>query len=648
MHLVIAVLPWQALPHANAAAGLLSNAVRPEHTASVYYGSLDFAEMMLEHDTSAVGGVDLSPQVYQRCASEGYVPGLGEWLFSSALYDDLAREPAEEHLVAADQSGVSRASARAIYKIAPAFADHSAEAILAMEPDVIGFTSSFAQTVAGLSVARRVRELAPEIPLVFGGSNFDGEMGATLFEVFENCIDFVVRREGEKPLRALLDALALPAGADRDTKLAVIPGLCWRQGAGLFGRDGDLMINPETSLLPQGGDLPRIEQGDFMARYEASPISASIRPHIVIETSRGCWWGAKKHCTFCGLDDLILPFRSKPATSAADELRDLVREHQVLDILTTDNIMEKSYFTDLLPDLAVDRPDWQLFYEIKANLTPEKVEAMRAAGIRSVQPGIENLHSVPLKLMDKGTTGVNNVAALRDLQQAGITVLWNYLAGFPGESDEHYDEIVDQMPRLWHLQPAGGADRIMLERFNPYFMRPELGFAERTPRRWYEWVFPYVTPEQRARIAYLFDTCDQGLSDDALLRVRAGLEDWQKGYETSRLTHRLVGGQLWIYDRRAGRPAQDLCLTDPREVAAYHLLARGQSTERLVRDLSQEGITVTAQWAQDFIGELDAHGLVFGESGRWITVSLKDDPTLVGYMAKRQTAAMDNATEETR
>ncbi len=521
----------------------------------------------------------------------------------------------------------------------PPFADHATREILARKPDVVGFTTSFAQTVPCLSVARRVRALAPELPLVFGGSNCDGAMGAGLIEAFGDCIDFVVRREGEKPLRALLAALALPDGDERDDALAAVPGLCWRRGGGRFGRDGDLVVNGESTVLPRGEDFPRIEQADFLARYEQSPVASYMSPHLVFETSRGCWWGAKKHCTFCGLDDLILPFRSKPAGSAAEELRDLVGTHKVLDVLTTDNILEASYFTDLLPGLAADRPDWRLFYEIKANLNPAKVKVLREAGVVVVQPGIENLHSTPLKLMDKGTTGVNNVAALRDLQQAGITVRWNYLAGFPGELDEHYDEVAAQLPRLWHLQPPPGCDRIVLERFNPYFLRPELGFEERTPMRWYDWAYPGLSARQREQVAYLFDAPARGASDAALTRLREAIAAWNEAYATSQLTHRRVGEELWVYDRRAGRPARDLCLTDHREVAAYLHLARGESPARLASGLVAEGVDVTARWCQELVDELDAHGLVFGESGRWVTLSLEHDPGRIGYAAPARVLA---------
>jgi radical SAM superfamily enzyme YgiQ (UPF0313 family) len=39
-----------------------------------------------------------------------------------------------------------------------------------------------------------------------------------------------------------------------------------------------------------------------------------------METARGCWWGAKHHCTFCGLNQNDMAFRAKSPQCAMDEL----------------------------------------------------------------------------------------------------------------------------------------------------------------------------------------------------------------------------------------------------------------------------------------------------------------------------------------
>jgi hypothetical protein len=50
--------------------------------------------------------------------------------------------------------------------------------------DVVGFTSTFAQNVASLALARRVADLHRSSAIVFGGANCEGEMGLGLHRCF--------------------------------------------------------------------------------------------------------------------------------------------------------------------------------------------------------------------------------------------------------------------------------------------------------------------------------------------------------------------------------------------------------------------------------------------------------------------------------
>ncbi|NRQ36515.1 hypothetical protein HII36_32480 [Nonomuraea sp. NN258] len=65
------------------------------------------------------------------------------------------------------------------------------------DPDVVGFTSTLMQNVAGLALARRLKRLRPGLRAVFGGANCDGPMGEALHRN-HRFLDFVVRGEGEQ------------------------------------------------------------------------------------------------------------------------------------------------------------------------------------------------------------------------------------------------------------------------------------------------------------------------------------------------------------------------------------------------------------------------------------------------------------------
>src|SRR6185312_11348545 len=47
-------------------------------------------------------------------------------------------------------------------------------------------------------------------------------------------------------------------------------------------------------------DLPYPDHSDFFRDFEASSIHSLVVTEVTMETSRGCWWGQKHHCTFCG------------------------------------------------------------------------------------------------------------------------------------------------------------------------------------------------------------------------------------------------------------------------------------------------------------------------------------------------------------
>ena len=71
--------------------------------------------------------------------------------------------------------------------------------------------------------------------------------------------------------------------------------------------------------------------------------------------------------------------------------------------------------------------------------------------------------------MRKGVRAGQNINLLRWAQYYGITVSWNILWGFPGESEEDYAEQAALLPDLIHLQPPMSAGRIWMERFSPLF-----------------------------------------------------------------------------------------------------------------------------------------------------------------------------------
>jgi ribosomal peptide maturation radical SAM protein 1 len=603
----LAALPWQSLESPSLPLGLLRSACADAELGLpwTYHGALRWTEYLM-----AVTDDELGPADYTDIAENGMFHGLGDWVFTGVLHDDpdFGVSTLDEYAV---RRGIDTALATRMRGHAAEFVALAADEILAGEPDVVGFTTTFMQNVPSLAVAARIKRLAPDVVTVFGGGNCDGPMGAALHRNYP-FVDFVVRGEGEVAFPALLKALG-GGGSFTD-----VPGLCWRVDG--VQRTNDIQPHP----LPPGR-IPVPDFDDWFAHVESSPVRGYLEPKLVVETARGCWWGQAHQCTFCGLNGSLMEFRSKSPDTVIAELRHLVTRHQVLDVIAVDNIIDNTYFRTVLPKIAELDWDLRVHYEVKSNLKPAEIDALRQAGVAHVQPGIESLVSPVLTMMDKGVSGLRNVRTLRDCESAALTVSWNWLYGFPEETPADYADVLAQIPALSHLQPPSAAGRILLERFSPYFENGALGFPERSTAELYRHVYR-LAERDMADMVYLFRTEPRGLTEAQAEPLHTAIGGWHERYTESYLQRIDVDGAIVIQDRRANWPHEDIVIEDPDLVAAYVELEYGRSLPAVVDRLR----SADPDRLRDWVSWLRERGLVFIEQGSILALATTAAPVKVG------------------
>lgn len=612
MRIALVTMPWGPVDVPSLALGILTTTVSetvPEAETHTVNANLEYADWAAEK-------IGLDGEEYSFFSEQSYFSGCGDWIFSSALYDDPDWRTAEfEQTIAPGLPEPQRRLARRLHQMAPAAIDHLTELILDTRPVVVGFTTTFQQNVASLAAARRIKELAPQAGIVFGGANCDGPQGAALHRNF-SYVDFVVRGEGEAVFPELVTVLAANGSSGiSESSLARIDGLCYRTV------DGGSRANPMAAQPLAVERIASPNYDDYFARFSTSIARSWAEPMLTVEGSRGCWWGEKHHCTFCGLNGSFMKFRGKRPGRFLEEILELSRRHRVLDLIVVDNILEMSYLKSFLPALAETGYDLRIHYEIKANMRRSQLQLLHDAGAVIVQPGIENLSTCVLKLMDKGVTGCQNVRLLRDAESVGVAVSWNYLYGFPGEEPADYTTILDQIPALHHLPPPTGCSRIGIERFSPYEARPELGFEDLRPAAHYPVI--YDLPEaELGDLAYLFSAPDRGIDDGLSARVSQTLGDWRAAHNTSRLTHCDLGEEIVLVSDRGGFDWSVRRITAPLELAAFRLLDQPRSVESLARRLSEETGTVVGDGRLDgVLVEWRELGVLFEESDHLIHIA---------------------------
>ena len=317
---------------------------------------------------------------------------LGDWLFAQHARRD--RTDAAVSLAAVQQycdgDGQFQALQRLSSEVGP-YLEACIEKFNIAVYDVIGFSTTLQQNLASLALSRLIRERYPEKVIVFGGANCEGVMGLELHRSFP-WIDYVFSGEADNSFPLFLKRLA--AGAPLDG----IPGLIARKE----GRSAPM--HPPENVHDMDA-LPDPDFTDYFEALKSCSLGSRLNPQLLIETSRGCWWGAKQHCTFCGLNGETLAFRAKSAERVLAEVERQVARYGVRQIVAADNIIPYQYFRTLLPMLKKRQLGVTFFYQIRSNLRRDQLQLMREAGILAVQPGIESLSSNCTEADEEGSEG---------------------------------------------------------------------------------------------------------------------------------------------------------------------------------------------------------------------------------------------------
>ena len=550
---------------------------------------------------------------------------VGEWVFAGSLFEQSAEQTfryveqllrgsgsacgvdEESQLPTADEFVEAVLHARAV---AAPFLDEYADRLAASHPRIVGFTSVFQQQLASLALAKRLKERDPDVVILFGGANCEGVMGREVIRRFP-FVNAVVSGEADVVLPDLV----------RD----VLEGRSYDSHPGVFTASQLLMDPAEsTPRLENMDDLPFVDYADFFEQAAAAEKIPTDNLQLLFEASRGCWWGAKQHCTFCGLNGATMAFRSKSAERALNELRTLSARHPGRHIQVVDNILDMRYFRDLIPALAEESTDLHLFFEVKANLRKDQLLALWNAGIRVIQPGIESLSTPVLRLMRKGITGIQNVQLLKWCKELGIRPSWNLIWGFPGESPSDYEAMARLMPQLVHLPPPTAASPLRLDRFSPLFEQAsEFGITDVVPVPAYCYIYSGLPSEAVRNLAYYF-----GYSyarPQHVSRYTFGLPDlvkrWQAEYRASDLLFNRVGERLLVWDLRPGSENPVTVLTGSA-MAIYEQCDSLHSLDYLARQLAEFGQPASPQYVTDLTAPLVARGLLMAEDDKLLSLAI--------------------------
>ncbi|MCP4137499.1 MAG: RiPP maturation radical SAM protein 1 [bacterium] len=350
-----------------------------------------------------------------------------------------------------------------------------------MRYNIVGCTSSYEQTNAAIAFLKRIKTANPETTTLLGGYNCEGTFaeGIASLDPHHTIIDYIFSGESETAFTDLL--INLKNGAAPENQI-------------IYGKPF-----PDLDSLPENDFTQYFQQlYSLVPSYLFNPQNIKI----CFETSRGCWWGEKNQCRFCGFSSSRLLFRQKSPSKVLSGIEQL-QTHRAQYLHMADLIMPQDYFTTLLPELARKQFEYIIYYEQKANLSYKKLKALKQANITEIQPGLETLSNSLLKQINKGITSWNNIRLLRDVFITGISIYWNLIWGFPGEKIDEYKKMLLVLPLLFHLPPPIAVFHLGLTRFSDYINNNKTyGIQNIRPLESYKEIFPSYA--DISKLAYFF------------------------------------------------------------------------------------------------------------------------------------------------
>ena len=573
--------------------------------------------LYLSHDIAKYLGIELYD--FLTNSMESFNTGLGDWIFKRVAFPDCPDNTLKyfTRYFPAKTPDIERLKTSILSKRQglDVLFDELISKYELEKSQMVGFTSMFMQNLASFAMARKLKERSPGVINVIGGANCEFPMGGVIAQRVES-IDYVFSGPGLKNFPAFVRHCMEGDLAKCQTLRGV-----FHKGSSV-PRSGEATIGEDMSI-----DTPiKLDYEPFLDRFEKYFADTGAKPVLPFETSRGCWWGERAHCTFCGLNGLSMAYRAMKPEVAIDLFQSLFRYSDRISRLTSvDNILPKSYMKEVLPFL--DTPaGLEIFYEVKADLSEEEIGILAQAGVKQIQPGIEALATSTLKLMKKGTTVFQNVKFLKLCALYGITPHWNLLLGFPGEGPESYRRYVELLPLLVHLQPPSGAFPVRFDRFSPYFYKAQEYHLDLHPLDFYSMVYPFESADLD-NLAYYF--ADNNIAADYFTtmakwigKVRAKVTAWQNRWQDKRydVPPRLCfqDNSRTVYDSRSGSVIEHSL--GAAALSILESLAKPTRLEDIVKVFSEEkGFDAVNE-----IESLEKKGLVFHEGERFFSLVLEN------------------------
>src|ERR1700730_15103236 len=288
-------------------------------------------------------------------------------------------------------------------------------------------SASTQQVAAASPTIRAIKDENPDQPIIVIGGHVAALPERTMRE---EPVDFACNGEGPVTVHHLLSVLQ--AGAPGN--FADVPGLVWRDRDAIRNNlSAPLIKDMDHDLHGNVWDLLPMEK--YRAHnWQCFGDLSSRQPYASIYTSLGCPY----KCTFCCIN---APFGTnryrmrnpKAVAAEIDLLHDRygVKTYKIIDEMF---VLNERHVLGLCDELIARNYDLNIWaYARVDTVRPHMLEKLRKAGVRWLALGIESGSEHVRDGAEKSFTQSEIIDVVRQIQQAGISVIGNFIFGLPDD-----------------------------------------------------------------------------------------------------------------------------------------------------------------------------------------------------------------------
>lgn len=320
----------------------------------------------------------------------------------------------------------------------------------------VGFSVMTKQVPKSLELSKLIKELKPEVPIVWGGTH------PFLFPeqtVSNELVDFVVIGEGEYPMLELVNTLK-----NKKDDFKNIKGL-------VFKKDKKIIINPRQgffndldTLIP---DWSLVE--DFVKKNISYFIFGGNYRYVEVHTGRGCPYD----CTYCINTVLYGRHRKQRSVdSIIKEIKILMEKFNPTLIKMRDEnfFLDKNFVIEFCDALKREniKIKWSALCRVNYfdKFDDKFLRMLKESGCISLGFGAESGSQNILNKLKKGITPKQTYKAAVKCVKYGIFPQFSFMIGLPGETKEDMLKTLKLVKKIKKISHSIGFTEIQVLR--PY------------------------------------------------------------------------------------------------------------------------------------------------------------------------------------